>query len=220
VAIFFIFHTVYAGLMSWDERVRGVTLGLLAVSGLGLSNPQLTLMVAAGHLLWIDTLLQPGGERPFAPPPSPVEEVLKAVAVTLGLDPPVVLEAADGTVVALKGELAGSPLDLRARPGRGDTWKVSLDAGIIGRGRPGVELAPDSTPAGQRPEHPIGKTHRVRGDMRSLELVGDDVLDTLRPFSDAHAKFWPAGARLEFGQDLARFEASSVAELLRALAKR
>jgi hypothetical protein len=49
VALFFVFATVYGGLMSWNERVRGLALGLLAITGIGLSNPQLVLMLVAGH---------------------------------------------------------------------------------------------------------------------------------------------------------------------------
>jgi hypothetical protein len=220
IALFFVFATVYGGLMSWNERVRGLALGLLAITGIGLSNPQLVLMLVAGHLLWIDTLVDRQGQAEVAGPRQPVEDVLSEAALLLGLPAPVVLETAEGAVVSVRGDLEGTSVDLRARPLHAGRWLMTVRAGVMGRGRPEVELTPEPSSAGERPPHEIGRTHRVRGSVRALEQVGDGALDALVLFADARARFWSAGAEVELGRDLSRLDAAGLDSLVRALAAR
>jgi hypothetical protein len=219
VALFFVFATVYGGLMSWNERVRGLALGLLAITGIGLSNPQLVLMLVAGHLLWIDTLVDRKQSEPAAPA-LPIEDLLSRAAELLGVPAPIVLEAAEGAVVSVRGEVEGTTIDVRARPLPAGRWVLVVRTGVMGRGRPDVELAPDPGEGGQRPTHAIGRTHRVRGQLRALEAVGDGALDALLPFVDAHARFWAAGVEVELGRDLSRLDAAVLHQLVRALSMR
>ncbi len=219
LALFCIFSVVYGGLLSWDERIRGLALGLFAVTGIGLSNAQLVLMASAALLLVVHTLLDEGGSETLAAP-FPVEDVLRDAARSVGLPAPVVLETAEGSVVSVRGDLDGSPIDLRARPAKTGTgtWRLTLRAGIMGRGRPNVELTPDRTDAGQRPAHEIARTHRVRGEARVLEDLDDEQLDALTPFATATAKFWDAGIEVELGSDLSGLDGDRLGDLLRASA--
>ncbi|MEM6290791.1 MAG: hypothetical protein AAGA54_05980 [Myxococcota bacterium] len=91
LAVFCIFSAVYGGLLSWDERLRGLALGLFAITGIGVSNPQLALMATAALLLVVHTLTE--GEETAAPSSAglPVEEILRDTADALGLPAPVVL---------------------------------------------------------------------------------------------------------------------------------
>lgn len=57
MGLFFVFVTVYASLVSAEDRVRGIALGLMVIAGLGFSSPHLVLMLGAGALLFVDTLL-------------------------------------------------------------------------------------------------------------------------------------------------------------------
>ncbi|EDM78545.1 hypothetical protein PPSIR1_14945 [Plesiocystis pacifica SIR-1] len=57
LGLFFMFVTVYTALVSTEDRSRGLSLGLMLIAGLGLSSPHLALMVGAGALLFIETLL-------------------------------------------------------------------------------------------------------------------------------------------------------------------
>jgi hypothetical protein len=220
IALFAVFSTVYGGLMSWNERVRGLALGLLAITGIGLSNPQLVLMLVAGHLLFIDTLLDKAGAAEAVAPRQPVEEVLSEAADLLGLPSPVVLETAEGAVVSVRGDLEGTSIDLRARPLHAGRWVMIVRAGVMGRGRPDAELTPEAGNSGGRPAHEIARTHRVRGSIRALEGVGDGALDALVPFVDARARFWTAGAEVDLGRDLSRLDAAGLHTLVRALASR
>ncbi len=217
VAVFFILTVVYGGLLSWDERLRGLALGLYAVTGIGVSNPQLALMASAALLLVVHSLVRPtaDAERAAESAKVPVEDILRDTADMLGLPTPVVLE---DTVVSVRGTIEGSALDLRARPRRSGGWDVSFKLGVIGRGQPLLELAPSPGTGGVRPPHELGRTHRARGDVRHLEEVDDAQLDALQPFAEAVAKFWDAGIEVELGPDLAQLDAPRLAALLRATA--
>jgi hypothetical protein len=219
LALFFIFTTIYSGLMSLDDRERGLGLGLLAVTGLGLSNPQLVLMAAAGHLLLIDTLTREAQSRPQSDPDLPIEAIFGAVAQQFGLPPPVVLENRWGAVVAVRGDVEGTTLDLRARPRRHGGWDLTLRSGMMGRGRADVELLPDASQGGIRPPHAISRTHRVRGSVRALEDRGDAPLDALAPFHEARIRFWSAGVEVEFGRHLTALEPDGLSMLVRALSR-
>lgn len=215
VAVFFILTVVYGGLLSWDERLRGLALGLYAVTGIGVSNPQLALMASAALLLVVHTLVRPSAtaEQQAESANVPVEDILRDVADMLGLPSPVVLE---DTVVSVRGAVDGAALDLRARPSRGGGWDVSFTLGVIGRGQPLLELAPSPGTAGARPPHELGRTHRARGDVRYLEDIEDALLDALQPFSSAVTRFWDAGIEVELGPDLGRLDAPRLAALLRS----
>lgn len=222
IAVFFILSVVYGGLLSWDERLRGLALGLFALTGIGVSNPQLALMASAALLLVVHTL-QKTKPAPSAGPTVPVEDILRDTADLLGLPSPVVLEGAGdagtgGTVVSMRGDLDGTPLDLKARPHDDGNWDVSLRVGVIGRSRPVLELVPSPGGAGARPPHELGRTHRVLGDMRYLEEVDDAQLDALAPFSSARARYWDAGVEIELGRNLSDLDAPRLAALLQSTA--
>ena len=57
MGLFFAFVTVYSALVSTEDRVRGVALGLMLIAGIGFSSPHLVLMYGVGALLLIETLL-------------------------------------------------------------------------------------------------------------------------------------------------------------------
>ena len=217
LAVFFILSVVYGGLLSWDERLRGLALGLFAITGIGVSNPQLALMASSALLLVVFTLQRPSAAVVAAGAKAdvPVEDILRDTADLLELPAPVVLE---GTVVSVRGDLDGTSLDLRARPRRSGGWHVSFRVGIIGRGRPVLELTPSSGTGGPRPAHELGRTHRAIGDVRRLEDVPDAQLDALQPFLGANARYWDAGIEIDLGPDLADLDAKRLAALLRASA--
>lgn len=223
LAIFCMFAVVYGTLMDPKHRGRGVSLGLLAVAGLGLSNPQLALMVAAGMFVLVDSLRREDAtttsQSPRKDPERPMEDLLAATATRLDLPPPVILETARGPVVALRGEFEGTHLELKARPQRQGGWLVELHVGVVGRSKPDVELLPERGSSGVRPAHLLSRTHKIRGDARTLEHLGDDALDALLPFETAHVRLWSAGATVRLGPDLARLDDRTISDLLRALSR-
>lgn len=217
IAVFFILSVVYGGLLSWDERLRGLALGLYAITGIGVSNPQLALMATAALLVVVYSLLRPSDAEAakIARADVPVEDILRDTADLLDLPAPVILE---GTVVSVRGDLGGTNLDLRARPRRAGGWQVSFRVGIIGRGRPVLELTPAGGRGGSRPAHELGQTHRAVGDVRRLEEVDDAQLDALQPFIEAKARYWDAGVEIDLGEDLGDLDAQRLAALLRSSA--
>ena len=228
VGLFFIFAVVTAGLLSSTERPRGIAFGLLCVTGLGLTNPQLALMAGAGLLLFLDIGIEQGthgnpqdeGESTSALPPStPVEDILLAAAERLDLPDPVTLADAPRAIVALRGEVATATIDVRARRLRSEMWAIDLQIGMIGRGRPDAELVPDSSQDGTRPAHELGRTHRIRGSARALEQLGDPVLDAMMPFPRARARFWEAGITIALGDDLEQLDAARLARLIARMAR-
>ncbi|MBV1861487.1 MAG: hypothetical protein KUG77_23915 [Nannocystaceae bacterium] len=217
IAVFFILSVVYGGLLSWDERLRGLALGLYAITGIGVSNPQLALMASAALLLVVHTMMRsssPSGVDASASD-VPVEDIFRDTADLLDLPAPITLE---DTAVFIRGDLGGAALDLRARPRRGGGWQISFSVGVIGRGRPMLELMPSSRSGGPRPAHELALTHRAVGDVRRLEDVDDAQLDALQPFAAANARYWDAGVEIDLGPDLADLDAPRLAALLRASA--
>lgn len=214
-AQFFMFVTVYSALMAYDERVRGGALALLLITGLGLSNAQLVLMCAAAHRLWFETLLESPRPSAESAPKRAMEAILHDVATALGLPPPIMVETSGAQVLSMRGNVDEGPFDLRARQSRGGRWTLRVRLGMLGRGRPEVELVPDRSTSGLRPAHPLRATHRVRGSMRALEGA-DAALDTLLDFPEAHAAIEPAGSDVQLGQDLARLDADRLVALVRA----
>lgn len=55
MGLFFAFVTVYASLVSSEDRDVGIALGLMMVAGLGFSSPHLVVLCAAGALLLIES---------------------------------------------------------------------------------------------------------------------------------------------------------------------
>ena len=218
VALFFFISTAYAALVSTADRPFGQGLGLLVLTGLGLSSPQLVAMASAGYLLLLESLWRaqpPARERA---PAQPVPTTLEHAARHLAWELPVRASSEREEILALHGEVDGVPAQVRARRRRG-RWRLQIEVGTVGRSRPPVALEPSPPPAGLRPPHPIGRTHRVRGSIRALEPVGDAPLDALLAFPAARLELWPSGARAELGADLAELDETALTALLRALAR-
>lgn len=222
LGLFAMFAAAYGGLVTPGQRVRGVALSLLVVTGLGLSTPPLVLMTGAAALLWIDSL-SGGGPAAAArtPPPRPMEEILGATAERLGTPGVVMLEGGSGdTLLAVRGEVGEAVLDLRARPGgASEGWEVTLTVGLLGRGRPRMALYPEPGDDGPRPAHLLGRTHRARGEVRRLEHLDDALLDAVQPFPQAVIELWDAGARATLGGELSQLDDERLAALIRELAR-
>lgn len=219
LGLFAMFAAAYGGLVSPGQRVRGMALAMLIVTGLGLSTPPLVLMTVAAALLWIDST-SAGSSAATQPPPAPMEEILEAFAGRVQLPGVVVLDDGGRALLAVRGELGETPLDLRARPGAQGGWDVTLTVGLLGRGRPVLGLDPEPGDDGPRPAHLLGRTHRARGQVRRLELLDDALFDALLPFPDARLELWEAGSRVRLGVDLAQLDDEHLATLARALAHR
>ncbi len=217
LAVFFIISTVYASLVSSKERDVGLGLGLLAVTGIGLSSPQLVLMGALGYSWFLESARrQASGRAPARPPPVSVPDLLRETAQELGLGEPVSLSEGTAKVLATDGETHGTRLRIRARH-RGERWTVQLTVGLPGRGRPICELRPDPGQHGSRPAHPLGRTHRIKGQLRHLETLGDGPLDALLSFPGARARIWAAGVEVDLGPDLSALQTETLAGLIRNL---
>jgi hypothetical protein len=219
LGLFAMFAAAYSGLVSPGQRARGVALSLLVVTGLGLSTPPLVLMSGAAALLWIDSIGSGTGSVALQPPPAPIERILEQLAERLGLPGVVVLEDASRPLLAVRGELAETPLDLRARPSATGVWDVTLVVGLLGRGRPLLVLRPEPGDEGNRPAHLLGRTHAAHGQVRHLEQLDDALFDALLPFADARLELWDAGSRVRLGVDLSQLDDERLAELARQLAK-
>lgn len=219
LGLFAMFAAAYSGLVSPGQRVRGVALAMLVVTGLGLSTPPLVLMTGAAALLWIDSL-SAGGPAAAAqqPPARPVEEILEAAAERLGTPGVVILEGSEGALLSVRGEVGETPIDVRARPSTRDGWDVTLTVGLLGRARPLLVLEPEPGDDGPRPAHVLGRTHRARGQTRRLEGLDDALLDAVLPFPQARVELWDAGSRVSLGRDLSQLDDESLAALLRELA--
>lgn len=158
--------------------------------------------------------------QPWRPPAEPFDELLTAVTEaqpTLSL-----LDLSEGRerVFALRGDIEDVAVDVRARSRSDDRWKLHIRIGVLGRGRAPLRLLPEAHGDGPRPGHAIGNTHALHGDVRQIELIDDDVLDTLLPLPGAQIDFWSAGTRIVAGPDLSRLDAERLAELLHRLATR
>lgn len=213
------FAAAYGGLVTGGQRVRGVALALLIVTGLGLSTPPLVLMTGAAALLWIDSTSGASGAA-AQPPPEPMETILEALATRLALPGMVMLEDGGRALLAVRGELDETPIDLRARPSTQGEWEVTLVVGLLGRERPVLRLEPEPGDDGPRPAHLVGRTHRAHGQVRRLELLDDGLFDALLPFPDARLELWDAGARVRLGVDLSQLDDERLATLARQLAHR
>ncbi len=209
LGLFVLLTTLSGALISSRDHVRGLGLTIMVTAGLGLTDPQLVLMLTAGYLVLLDaTAGAPPDELPLKlraePPPAPLETTLVALAERLGLPPPVALEQADGRVLSVRGELEHTHLQLRAREGRRG-WQVDLTLGVPGRDRPDVELVPG-----------IGG-HRVRGNVRRLEALPEPLLAALAEYPSHHTRLWVGGVQLDFGRQLAGMDPDRLTRLLTQL---
>lgn len=221
LGLFAMFSAAYSGLVSSSQRVRGVSLALLVVTGLGLSTPPLTLMTSAAALLWLDSILGGGpGHRQWRAPDDPMDAILEGAASELSLPEVVVLEDGGRSLLSLRGEVDDVAIDLRARPSGSRGWEVTMTVGLLGRGRAPLSLVPEPGDDGHRPAHLLGRTHRAAGRVRDLELLEDELLDALLPFPDAHVELWDAGARVKLGADLQGLDDERLTRLVRELVRR
>lgn len=211
--VFVLLATLSGALISPRDHLRGLGLTIMVTAGLGLTDPQLVLMLSAGYLVLLDATAGVPHEDPLPvdlpePPRAPLDATLDELAARLGLPAPVALELAGGRVLALRGDLEHIPLHLRAREGRRG-WQVELTLGVPGRGRPEVELLPGRD------------GHRVLGNVRRLEQLPEPLLAALSDFPGHHTRLWPGGVHLDLGRQLAALEperlARLLAQLLRAL---
>lgn len=233
LGLFFVLATIYTCLVSTRDRNRGVGLGLLAVAGIGLSSPHLVMLMTAGILVFVDTLVDPVQQQlatrldhtGASPSPAPkagrvdgdieLRELLARVAGRLGAPEPVAIDE----LSVLRDELDGVVYELRSRAGRKPELLITV--GLPGRGAPSFELVPDAGQAGHRPAHLLARSHRVVGDARTLESVGDRPLDALTRLPRARVRAWDAGWETELsGCDaLADADADALESVVRALVR-
>lgn len=225
VGLFAMFSAAYAGLVTPGQRTRGLALALLLVTGLGLSTPPLVLMTGAAALVWIDSLTGVGsdsavGRGAARPPARPMDELLAEVAERLGLPDVVTLEDAGRSLLAVRGERAETPVDLRARASTRGWWQVTVTVGVLGRGRAPLGLVPEPGDEGHRPAHLLARSHRARGQVRQLELLDDTFFDALVPFPQARVDLWDAGTRVRLGDDLGDLDETTLTTLVEQLVAR
>ena len=208
LGLFVLLATLSGALISTRDHTRGLGLAMMITAGLGLSSPQLVLMLTAGYLVLLDTTAgaPPDPAEVITEPPSPLATTLTELAARLGLPAPVSLEQADGRVLSLRGELERSPLHLRARERRRG-WTVELTLGVPGRGRPEVELIPDDG------------GHRVVGNTRRLESLPEALLTALADHPTHRTRFWPGGVQVDFGRQLSGLDVDRLARLLDQLGR-
>ncbi len=245
MGLFFMSVTVYSALVSSEDRVRGTSLGLMVVAGLGLSSPHLALMLGVGAMLFVETLLPGAPFRDLAPPwfeagrsgvgtagaPPPartstspdddqllVRASFEALAARLDIEAPTEVETDVGYTVAIRDELDGASFDLRARLELSGA-RLELIVGLRGRGDTTFELVPEAGDRGQRPAHLLARSHRVVGELRALEAFGDAPLDALTSFPTAYLRAWEGGIQIELGRDLSKLDVDTLEALLRALVR-
>lgn len=217
LVLFAVFSVTIHALLSRRDHVRGLCTVVLLVAGLGLSSPQLVLMIGAALLMSLDTLAgSPPPPPRSAPPPRPVDVIAAEAAKLLGLPPPTVLEQQTGAVVALRGELDGVHVELRARHERAG-WIVVAQAGTLGRGSPELELTPGDPE--ELESHPLFGTHVIKGDPRRAERLPEALLLALQQFPDHRTRVWAGGCQLDLGARLDGLEAASLSAVLRAMSQ-
>ncbi len=94
---------------------------------------------------------------------------------------------------------------------------MTLKVGVLGRSRPVVSLVPEPGDEGHRPAHLLGRTHRVQGQVRQIELIEDSLFDALMPFPHSVVEFWDAGSRVRLGSELSKLDGETLAALLHEL---
>jgi hypothetical protein len=247
MGLFFMFVTVYASLVSTEDRPRGIALGLMLVAGLGFSSPHLVMMFAVGALLVVEGMLPGAPHRELTPSLSEslaaieasleadryldedhrdelvrvreVREVMEGLAARHGLEPPTVAQTGlDAHMISLRGEIDGPVLDLRAWIEPKST-RVELSVGLPGRGDPVFELIPDPGKRGKRPAHLLARSHRVHGEPRGLEAFGDAPLDAMTCFPTAYLRAWDGGVEVDLGRELVGLRVDQLDALVRSLAR-
>jgi hypothetical protein len=215
VAVFFALYVTYAAIVSTRDRTRGIALAMIGVAGIHLRSPSLVLLASAGMLLFIDTL-EP---RPSARTRSQSEifEAFVDLSARLGLAEPLSIPTGKRRVVALTGRHQGVEIDLRARP-RGHGWSAELDVGVLGTGAAPLRLVPDTTVTDSVLEHPVARTHRLEGEVRRLEALGDELLDALIRFPTGTFEGFDAGARVSLA-DVASIDVDAFDSLIRAIVR-
>ena len=106
--------------------------------------------------------------------------------------------------------------DLRAR--FGPDPHCELKVGVIGTEPPRFSLIPATGQSGQRPAHRIARSHRIEGEGRALEELGDPMLDALDSFPLAKLRVWPAGALVDLGPSPHHARVDDLEALIRAAA--
>jgi hypothetical protein len=237
MGLFFMFVTVYSALVSSEDRVRGIALGLMVIAGIGFSSPHLALMFGTGALLVIEGMLPGAPDRELVSPSSSyaayepdksdppgdelarVHAVLDGLAERLGLEAPtLVTTGPNAASLGLRGELGHAVLDVRARVEPAGS-RIELSVGLPGRGDPVFELIPDPGKRGQRPAHLLARSHRVHGEMRALEAFGDAPLDALTCFPTAYLRAWEGGVAVDLGRELVSLRVDHLESLVRSLAR-
>jgi hypothetical protein len=242
MGLFFLVVTVYSALVSAEDRVRGIALGLMVVAGLGFSSPHLVLMLAVGALLVIEGLLPDAPYRELEPRFDlekfeaelaeldqeeeaststlvSVRACVEGLAERLGLEPPtIVMTGPRAATIGLRGDVDGPLLDVRARVDP-SMARIELSIGLPGRDEPLFELVPDAGQRGQRPAHLIARSHRVHGELRELESFGDAPLDAMTSFPTAYLRAWDGGVQIDLGRDLHGLRVDNLEALVRAVAR-
>jgi hypothetical protein len=249
MGLFFMFVTVYAALVSAEDRVRGIALGLMAIAGLGFSSPHLVLMLGAGALLLIEGLLpgapyrklepsfdlsrfeaeideelgpdldKPLGGTPETGTVTAVRTVVESLAERLGLAPPTCVET--GPDAAMIGLRGEVDGPFLDLRARIDrsATRIEIVVGLPGLGDPVFELIPDPGKRGQRPAHLVARSHRVHGELRALEAFGDGPLDALSSFPTAYLRAWDGGVQIDLGRELHGLRVDNLEALVRSLTR-
>jgi hypothetical protein len=141
--------------------------------------------------------------------------VIEGLADRFGLEPPTLVETSPGTAtLSLRGAVRDTAIDLRAKIDRRRTT-IELIIGLPGRGAPVFELIPDTSGRGPRPAHLIARSHRIKGEPRAIEGLGDAPLDALTCFPTARLQAWDGGVEIELGPELSGLRVDTLEALVR-----
>jgi hypothetical protein len=124
-----------------------------------------------------------------------------------------------GEVLKLFGELRGRPVELLVRTQPGKPPRGELMAGLLGRGDPLLSLLPDASTRGERPSHLVARSHRIKGEGRLLETIGEEPLDAMLPFVDSEMLLWEGGVLCQLGPTVGNASVDELESLMRASAK-
>jgi hypothetical protein len=221
VGIFFLFYTSYASIVSSSDRRKGVGLALMLLAGLNLLSPYLVLMLCAGGLFLVDALLAEGEDQRAAVrvrSTSGLMELLSGLSDRLGVEPPVRIAGQRGEVLKVFGVVNGRPVEVLVRSHTGKGAQAELMAGVLGHGDAELSLIPDRGTRGERPSHLLARTHRIKGEVRTLEALGERPLDAMLPFPDAKMHFWEGGVLCQIDSSISDCSVDELEGLVRAAA--
>lgn len=222
VGIFFLFYSSYASIVSGDDRRKGIGLGLMLLAGLNLLSPYLVLMLCAGGLFMVDALLEEGhveSSQEQTAASTGLMNLLEELANRLGIEAPVRIAGQRGEVLKLFGLVQGRPVEVLIRTQVRGPAQAELIAGVLGRADPTLSLIPDTGTRGKRPSHLLARTHRINGEPRMLEALGDRPLDSLMPFPDASMHYWEGGVFCQLGPSISRASVDELESLVRGAAR-